>query len=66
MPRKPLAHPELVTVAKRVPQGVLCPISTLSFHELTTQLLRSHSVDPCTAEMTFLLGVHQIGAASVT
>src|SRR5690606_30424753 len=32
---EPLAHPDLVTVAKRVPQGVLCLISALSFHELT-------------------------------
>ena len=27
----PLAHPDLVTAAKRVPQGVLCLISALSF-----------------------------------
>ncbi len=37
----PLAHPDLVTVAKRVPQGVLCLISALSFHDLTTQ----HTID---------------------
>ena len=30
----PLTHPDLVTVALRVPQGVLCLISALSFHEL--------------------------------
>ena len=35
---EPLAHPDLVTVAKRVPQGVVCLISALSFHELTTQV----------------------------
>lgn len=40
---EPLAHPDLVTVAKRVPQGVLCLISALSFHELTTQV--PHTVD---------------------
>lgn len=34
---EPLAHPDLVTVATRVPQGVFCLISALSFHELTTQ-----------------------------
>ncbi len=39
----PLAHPDLVTVAKRVPQGVLCLISALSFHELTTQV--PHVID---------------------
>ncbi|MBX7117312.1 MAG: type IV toxin-antitoxin system AbiEi family antitoxin domain-containing protein [Myxococcaceae bacterium] len=38
-----LAHPDLVTVAKRVPQGVLCLISSLSFHELTTQV--PHTID---------------------
>lgn len=39
----PLAHPDLVTVAKRVPQGVLCLVSALSFHELTTQV--PHAID---------------------
>jgi predicted transcriptional regulator of viral defense system len=39
----PLAHPDLVTVAKRIPQGVLCLISALSFHELTTQV--PHTID---------------------
>ncbi|MEK7704892.1 MAG: type IV toxin-antitoxin system AbiEi family antitoxin domain-containing protein [Myxococcota bacterium] len=39
----PLAHPDLVTVAKRVPQGVLCLISALAFHELTTQV--PHTID---------------------
>ena len=40
---EPLAHPDLVTVATRVPQGVLCLISALSFHELTTQV--PHTID---------------------
>ena len=40
---EPLAHPDLVTVAARVPQGVLCLISALSFHELTTQV--PHAID---------------------
>ncbi len=40
---EPLAHPDLVTVASRVPQGVLCLISALSFHELTTQV--PHAID---------------------
>jgi predicted transcriptional regulator of viral defense system len=39
----PLVHPDLVTVAARVPQGVLCLISALSFHELTTQV--PHTID---------------------
>jgi predicted transcriptional regulator of viral defense system len=38
-----LAYPDLVTVAKRVPQGVICLISALSFHELTTQV--PHTID---------------------
>lgn len=40
---EPLAHPDLVTVAKRIPQGVVCLISALSFHELTTQV--PHTID---------------------
>jgi predicted transcriptional regulator of viral defense system len=40
---EPLAHPDLVMVARRVPQGVLCLISALSFHELTTQV--PHTID---------------------
>lgn len=40
---EPLANPDLVTVAARVPQGVLCLISALSFHELTTQV--PHTID---------------------
>jgi predicted transcriptional regulator of viral defense system len=34
----PLENPDLVTVAKRVPRGVICLISALAFHELTTQV----------------------------
>jgi len=33
-----LSEPDLATVAKRVPQGVVCLISALAFHELTTQV----------------------------
>ncbi len=40
---EPLADPDLVTVAARIPQGVLCLISALSFHELTTQV--PHAID---------------------
>jgi predicted transcriptional regulator of viral defense system len=39
----PLANPDLVAVATRVPQGVLCLISAMSFHELTTQV--PHAID---------------------
>ncbi|MBD3349725.1 MAG: transcriptional regulator [Candidatus Eisenbacteria bacterium] len=41
--RSPLGNPDLVTVASRVPGGVICLISALSFHELTTQI--PHEVD---------------------
>jgi len=34
----PLGNPDLVTVATRVPGGVICLISALAFYELTTQL----------------------------
>ncbi|KAA3614220.1 MAG: transcriptional regulator [Planctomycetota bacterium] len=34
----PLGDPDLVSVALRVPDGVLCLISALSFHEITTQI----------------------------
>ncbi|MHB1293794.1 MAG: type IV toxin-antitoxin system AbiEi family antitoxin domain-containing protein [Anaerolineae bacterium] len=39
----PLTNPDLVTVARRVPRGVICLISALAFHELTTQV--PHAVD---------------------
>lgn len=34
----PLSNPDLATVAKRVPHGVICLISALAFHELSTQV----------------------------
>lgn len=34
----PLSNPDLVTVARRVPKGVVCLISALSFHDLTTEI----------------------------
>ncbi len=33
-----LSAPDLVVVASRVPKGVVCLISALAFHELTTQV----------------------------
>jgi predicted transcriptional regulator of viral defense system len=39
----PLSNPDLVIVALRVPQAVICLASTLAFHELTTQI--PHVVD---------------------
>jgi len=34
----PLGNPDLVSVSMRVPHGVVCLISALSFHEITTQI----------------------------
>ncbi len=34
----PLGYPDLVTVSAKVPKGVICLISALSIHELTTQI----------------------------
>lgn len=34
----PPAHPDLVTVALKVPQAVICLLSALAYHELTTQI----------------------------
>jgi predicted transcriptional regulator of viral defense system len=39
----PLTNPDLVTVALKVPQGVICLVSALAFYELTTQV--PHFVD---------------------
>ncbi len=35
---EPLGNPDLVTIATRIPGGVICLISALAFHELTTQI----------------------------
>jgi predicted transcriptional regulator of viral defense system len=34
----PLGNPDLVSVALRVPSGVICLISALAYHEITTQI----------------------------
>jgi len=33
-----LSDPDLVTIAHRIPEGVICLISALHFHEITTQI----------------------------
>jgi predicted transcriptional regulator of viral defense system len=40
---KPLANPDWATVAAKIPRGVICLISALSHHGLTTQV--PHAVD---------------------
>jgi predicted transcriptional regulator of viral defense system len=39
----PLSHPDLVVVTQRFPHAVICLISALDFHELTTQI--PHAID---------------------
>jgi predicted transcriptional regulator of viral defense system len=39
----PLSNQDLVTVALKIPSGVICMISALAFHELTVQV--PHDVD---------------------
>jgi predicted transcriptional regulator of viral defense system len=34
----PLGNPDLVTVTLKVPKGVICLVSALAFHDLTTQI----------------------------
>lgn len=34
----PLGNPDLVIVAARIPQGIICLISALAFHDITTQI----------------------------
>jgi predicted transcriptional regulator of viral defense system len=40
---EPIGNPDLVAIATRVPNGVLCLVSALAFHELTTQV--PHAID---------------------
>ncbi len=40
----PLSSPDLVTLASRVPHAVVCLISALSFHNLTTQIPHEVSI----------------------
>jgi predicted transcriptional regulator of viral defense system len=39
-----LSEPDFVIVASRIPQAVLCLVSALAFHELTTQVPHSVSI----------------------
>lgn len=40
----PLGNPDLVAVALRVPEGVVCLLSALAFHELTTHIPHEVSI----------------------
>ncbi len=35
---EPLGNPDLVTVATRIQSGIICLISALAFHDITTQI----------------------------
>jgi len=35
---QPLGHPDLVTVCAKIPRAVVCLVSALAFHDLTTQI----------------------------
>jgi predicted transcriptional regulator of viral defense system len=39
-----VSNPDLVIVATRIPQAVICLISALAFHEITTQVPRAISI----------------------
>jgi predicted transcriptional regulator of viral defense system len=40
----PISNPDLVTVAVRVPSAVVCLVSALAYHELTTQVPHAVSI----------------------
>ncbi len=40
----PLSDPDLVTVSRKIPDGVICLISALHFHEITTQIPHAVSI----------------------
>lgn len=40
----PLSDPDLVTVASKIPKGVICLISALHFHGITTQIPHAVSI----------------------
>ena len=40
----PLSDPDLVTVARKIPKGIICLISALHFHNITTQIPHAVSI----------------------
>jgi predicted transcriptional regulator of viral defense system len=40
----PIGHPDLVTIGLRLPKAVICLVSALAFHELTTQVPHQVSI----------------------
>ena len=41
---KEISNPDLIIIATRIPQGIICLISALSFHDITTEIPHSVSV----------------------
>lgn len=41
---KPISNPDLVTIGTRVPNAVICLISALAFHNITTQIPHAVSI----------------------
>lgn len=44
LPGRPQENPDIVNVASRVPKGVICLISALAYHGITTQIPREVSL----------------------
>ena len=40
----PLSDPDIVTVARKIPDGVICLISALHYHDMTTQIPHTVSI----------------------
>jgi predicted transcriptional regulator of viral defense system len=65
----PVADPDLFTVAARIPQGVICLVSALAIHQITTQIPRAVEIAlPRGAESPRLdylpIALHRFSAAS--
>jgi len=41
---EPISDPDLVIIAKRVPQAVICLVSALAYHDITTQIPHAVSI----------------------
>ena len=44
MDQQQISDPDLVIVAKRIPQAVICLVSALAYHEITTQIPHAISI----------------------
>jgi predicted transcriptional regulator of viral defense system len=67
--QEPIEHLDLVTVAARCPKAIICLVSALSFHQLTTQIPHSVSIAlPCGSEAPRIeyppISVHRFSAES--